>query len=69
MTIEVAISVLTCLVGVGVLIMLSAIPWAYVIHGRLTKIETVLKAHLDNLVRLAEVEERILRLEMRDHED
>ena len=34
------LSVLTFLVGLGVSILVAGIPWAYSIHGRLTKIET-----------------------------
>lgn len=37
------ITVLTCLVGVGVTILLAGIPWAYNIHGRLRSIEVELR--------------------------
>ena len=39
LTIDVAVTTLTCLVGVTVVILLAGIPWAYGIHGRLTKRE------------------------------
>ena len=64
MSIDAAITVLTSLVAVGVLILLAGIPWAYGVHGRLTKIETSLKNHLRGSVGMADLERRVTRLEL-----
>jgi len=69
MSLEASVSVLTCLMGAGVLILLAGIPWAYSVHGRLTKIETTLKNHLVSIERLADLERRITRLEMEREQD
>ncbi len=63
MTIELAVTVLTTLVGLGVTVLLSSIPWAYGIHGRLTKIETSLHDCLESFQRLGIIERRLTRLE------
>ena len=57
-------AVLTSLISVAVAILLAAIPWAYGIHGRLTTIETSLKAALGQADRLQTVEQRLARLEI-----
>ena len=64
MSIDLAVTVLTCLVGVGVSILLASVPWAYSVHGRLTKIETTLIDQVGDLRRLGDLEIRLLRLEM-----
>ncbi len=63
MTIEVVVTILTALVGLGVTILLSSIPWAYGIHGRLTKIETTLHDCLESFHVLGTIERRVTRLE------
>lgn len=57
-------TILTSLVGLGVMIMLAGIPWAYCIHGRLTKIETSLKDRLVDSDRTTDIERRVTRLEL-----
>lgn len=42
---ETQLTVLTGLVGVGVTVLLAGIPWAYMIHGRLTAIEAKIEGH------------------------
>ncbi len=64
MTVEVAITVLTSLVGISVAIMTAGVPWAYGVHGRLTKIEATLNDHLVSVIRLSKLENRVLRLEL-----
>jgi len=61
--IDIAITLLTTLVGVGVTVLLAGIPWAYSVHGRLATIETSLRDTLNALPRLNELELRITRLE------
>ncbi len=63
MTLEVAVTVLTTLVGVGVTVLVSGVPWAYGIHGRLTKIETSLNDGLGRFAQLGDIERRVTRLE------
>ncbi len=69
MTVEVAITVLTSLVGISVAIMTAGIPWAYCVHGRLTKIEATLNDHLVSVIRLSKLENRVLRLELEREAD
>lgn len=64
MPLEASVTVLTCLMGVGVMILLAGIPWAYNVHGRLAKIETVLKNVLASDERLIELERRVTVIEM-----
>jgi hypothetical protein len=65
MSLEAAVSLLTSFVGIGVTVLLAGIPWAYSVHGRLATIEASLRDAVAPLARLNEVEQRILRLEMR----
>jgi hypothetical protein len=65
MTIETAVTILTSLVGVGVTVLLTGIPWAYSVHGRLATIETSLLNAIAALARLNDLEHRVVRLEMR----
>ncbi|MDA7950031.1 MAG: hypothetical protein MPJ24_00955 [Pirellulaceae bacterium] len=58
-------TLLTCLVGLGVTIMMAGIPWAYSIHGRLTKIETNIVDSLECRERIDELGERVLRIEIK----
>jgi hypothetical protein len=69
MTGEYSVSVLTCLMGIGVTILLAGIPWAYGIHGRLAKIETVLKNVFISAERLGELEHRVTLLEAQRDRD
>ena len=64
MTIDHAIAFLTSLVSVTVAILLAAIPWAYGIHGRLTRIESTLAEHLPGQRQLTELNTRLTRLEL-----
>ena len=64
MSIEIAMTTLTCLVGTMVLILLAGIPWAYSVHGRLTLIETELRDQLRLTQRVEELAHRVTRLEM-----
>ncbi|MGY8768987.1 MAG: hypothetical protein ACKVH8_11255 [Pirellulales bacterium] len=66
---DVAITILTCLVGTGVSIMLAGIPWAYSVHGRLTCIETSLTHTVDMHRRLDMMEQRMTRVEVIQEED
>lgn len=61
---EPTMALLTSLVGLGVMIMLAGIPWAYSIHGRLTKIETSLKDRLIDTRQITDIEKRLTRLEL-----
>jgi hypothetical protein len=63
MNMDTAISILTFLVGIGVSIMLSGIPWAYSVHGRLATIETSLRDAILALARLNDMERRLVRIE------
>lgn len=63
MTIELAIATLTCLVGVGVTILTAGIPWAFSVHGRLSRIETSLSQNLEQGRRLEHIELRLLWME------
>jgi len=62
---EVSVTILTCLMGIGVMILLAGIPWAYSVHGRLSKIEAGLKDRSISVKLLAELERRVTRLETR----
>jgi hypothetical protein len=64
MTSESLLPVLTCLVGVGVSVMVAGIPWAYGLHGRLTTIEASLKDVLRHEERAGNHEQRLSRLEL-----
>ena len=64
MTLEQTISLLTSLMSIVVAVLLSAIPWAYGVHGRLTRIESSLSEHLLGRERLAELDKRLTRLEL-----
>jgi len=64
MTLSVAMTLLTCLVGAGVSILLAAVPWAYSVHGRLTKIETHLKETLAPAEQIRRLEHRLTRIEL-----
>ncbi|HTN73742.1 MAG TPA: hypothetical protein VL096_00795 [Pirellulaceae bacterium] len=66
MSVESSITLLTSLVGIGVAILMAGIPWAYVIHGRLTKIEVNLQNYVRNVDRLDDVLARLARLELRN---
>lgn len=64
MTIEVAITAITCLVGIMASILLAGVPWAYGVHGRLTTIETSLTDNLAAARQLPALERRLTRLEL-----
>jgi hypothetical protein len=64
MTSESAFTLLNSFAGVGVTIMLAAIPWAYRVHGRLTQIETMLTSHLRSVQQVTELERRMTRIEI-----
>jgi len=64
MNLDSMLSLLTMLVGVAVAILLAGIPWAYGIHGRLTRIESCLSEQLrGEQQRLVELDKRLSRLE------
>ena len=65
MSVEASITLLTSLVGVGVAVLLAGLPWAYSIHGRLATIEATLHDYLRQADRLAELQARVTRLELR----
>jgi hypothetical protein len=48
-----------------VTILLAGIPWAYSVHGRLATIEARIRDAVAPLARLNEMEQRVIRLEMR----
>lgn len=62
------IEFLTALLGVQVVVMLAAIPWAYSVHGRIASMEARLTAALDLSDKVADLGSRMVRLEfsMRD---
>lgn len=64
MTTEIAMTTLTCLVGVMVMILLAGVPWAYSVHGRLTLIETTLRDQLRLTQRVEDLSNRVTRLEI-----
>jgi len=64
MSIETAVTTLTCLMGAGTTILLAGIPWAYSVHGRLTKIETTLCDHLLSVEQITNIERRVMRMEV-----
>lgn len=69
MSLEQTVSLLTTLVGLGVSILLASIPWAYGIHGRLTRIETSLSESLPSKPRIDEIDRRLHRVELlQEHE-
>ena len=49
----------TLLLGIITSIMLAAVPWAYLVHGRLTMIETKIEAMKTAHVRIDSVDARI----------
>ncbi|ADB15341.1 hypothetical protein Psta_0655 [Pirellula staleyi DSM 6068] len=69
MSLEHTVSLLTTLVGLGVSILLASIPWAYGIHGRLTRIETTLAESLPHKPRLEEIDRRLARVELLQERD
>ncbi len=69
MNLETSVTVLTCLMATGITILMAGVPWAYGVHGRLTKIETSLNDHLLSVEQLSELERRITRLEIRHNND
>lgn len=64
MSLEQTVSLLTTLVGLGVSILLASIPWAYGIHGRLTRIETTLAESMPSRPRVDDIDRRVARLEV-----
>lgn len=60
--IEIAVITLTCLVGVGVSVLLAGVPWAFSVHGRLTRIETSLQHYLMQSARITRLERCLSRL-------
>lgn len=69
MSMEFAVTLLTGLVGVGVSILMAGIPWAYSMHGRLTKIETILNEHVHGYHRVNGMQDRLTKLEARLYDD
>jgi len=64
LNLEAAATAITFLFGIIVSILLAGIPWAYSVHGRLTKIETSLQAYLSLAERLPNIEHRLTKLEL-----
>ncbi|MHC2068862.1 hypothetical protein ACYFX5_15445 [Bremerella sp. T1] len=63
MSAELAFGALTLLVGTGVSILTAAIPWAFSVQGRLSRIETSLTQNLDAAKRIEQIELRLLWIE------
>ena len=61
---ETAVTLVCGLLGVQTTILIAAIPWAYSMHGRVTRIEasTATAANLGD--RVSSLESRLLRLEV-----
>ncbi|PHR87367.1 MAG: hypothetical protein COA78_37190 [Blastopirellula sp.] len=66
---DIAITILICLVGTGVSIMLAGIPWAYSVHGRLTCIETSLSHTVDLHRKMEQMEKRLARVEIHQEDE
>ena len=61
---EMAITIVCGLLGVQTTILIAAIPWAYSMHGRVTRIEASAATAADLGDRVSSMESRLLRLEV-----
>ena len=60
---ESLLTVLTCLVGLAVTILIAGIPWAYSVHGRLTKMESNSETSAKLLELVFSMERRVTTIE------
>jgi len=61
---ETAVTLVCGLLGVQTTILIAAIPWAYSMHGRVTRIEASAATAADLGDRVSSMESRLLRLEV-----
>ena len=61
---EWAVSLVCGLLGVQTTILIAAIPWAYSMHGRVTRIEASAATAADLIDRVSSLESRLLRIEV-----
>ena len=61
---EWAVSLVCGLLGVQTTILIPAIPWAYSMHGRVTRIEASAATAADLIDRVSSLESRLLRIEV-----
>jgi len=52
------------MLGVQTTILIAAIPWAYSMHGRVTRIEASAATAADLIDRVSSLESRLLRIEV-----
>ena len=61
---EWAVTLVCGLLGVQTTILIAAIPWAYSMHGRVTRIEASAATAADLIDRVSSLESRLLRIEV-----
>jgi len=61
---ETAMTLVCGLLGVQTTILIAAVPWAYSMHGRVTRIEASAATAADLGDRVSSMESRLLRLEV-----
>ena len=61
---EWAVTLVCGMLGVQTTILIAAIPWAYSMHGRVTRIEASAATAADLIDRVSSLESRLLRIEV-----
>ena len=61
---EWAVTLVCGMLGVQTTILIAAIPWAYSMHGRVTRIEAAAATAADLIDRVSSLESRLLRIEV-----
>ena len=61
---EWAVTLVCEMLGVQTTILIAAIPWAYSMHGRVTRIEASAATAADLIDRVSSLESRLLRIEV-----
>ena len=61
---EWAVTLVCGMLGVQTTILIAAIPWAYSMHGRVTRIEASAATAADLIDRVSSLEWRLLRIEV-----
>ena len=61
---EWAVTLVCGMLGVQTTILIAAIPWAYSMHGRVTRIEASAAPAADLIDRVSSLESRLLRIEV-----
>ena len=61
---EWSVTLVCGMLGVQTTILIAAIPWAYSMHGRVTRIEASAATAADLIDRVSSLESRLLRIEV-----